>query len=147
MAVSVKTKNAVRNRANGFCEYCHANEHWQFVKFTIDHIIPQSIEKNDAIENLALACRNCNERRSNLVECLDPETGAMVLIFNPRLDVWNEHFIWTEKGVLIAGTTAKGRATVELLDMNDVRHEGRCIRTRSRDIEDGYHPPDGDRIA
>lgn len=30
----------VRQRANFLCEYCHANEQWQYVKFTVDHVIP-----------------------------------------------------------------------------------------------------------
>jgi len=145
MAVSAKTREAVRKRARGLCEYCHADEHWQFVKFTIDHIIPQSKEKNNSIENLALACRNCNERRSNLVESADPDSGEIVLIFNPRADLWNDHFMWTDDGVLIVGTTSTGRATIKLLDLNDARHEKRCIRTRRRDIEDGFHPPSDDR--
>lgn len=146
MAVSAKTKDRVRKRAGGRCEYCHADEHWQFVKFTIDHIIPQSEEKNDSMENLALACRNCNERRSNLVESIDPETGEIVRLFNPRLDQWNDHFAWIDNGLVLAGSSATGRATVALLDLNDSRHEGRCLRTRKRDLKDGYHLPEGDKV-
>lgn len=29
----------VRQRANYLCEYCHASEKWQYVAFTIDHVI------------------------------------------------------------------------------------------------------------
>jgi len=38
------------------------------------------------------------------------------LLFHPRLDIWNEHFVWNE--VVLIGLTARGRATVEALDLN-----------------------------
>jgi 5-methylcytosine-specific restriction endonuclease McrA len=30
----------IRQRANYLCEYCHASEQWQYVRFTVDHVIP-----------------------------------------------------------------------------------------------------------
>jgi hypothetical protein len=27
----------VRSRANYLCEFCHANERWQYVRFNVDH--------------------------------------------------------------------------------------------------------------
>lgn len=42
MAISTSTRREVGNRAEGRCEYCHADERWQFVRFTLDHVIPQS---------------------------------------------------------------------------------------------------------
>jgi len=65
MAVSPSTRRVVRERAHRHCEYCHADERWQFVRFTIDHMVPQSAGGSDDADNLALACRNCNERRGN----------------------------------------------------------------------------------
>lgn len=38
------------------------------------------------------------------------------MLFHPRLDIWNEHFVWNE--VVLIGLTARGRATVEALDLN-----------------------------
>jgi hypothetical protein len=43
----------------------------------------------------------------------------MVPLFNPRLDVWGDHF--TVRDGYIVGHTAKGRATVRLLNMNAPR--------------------------
>jgi 5-methylcytosine-specific restriction endonuclease McrA len=34
------TRQAVRQRAAELCEYCHTSERWQYVPFTIDHVIP-----------------------------------------------------------------------------------------------------------
>jgi hypothetical protein len=47
----------VRERAQRHCEYCHADERWQFVRFTTDHVRPQSAGGSDDADNLALACR------------------------------------------------------------------------------------------
>ena len=67
-------------------------------------------------ENLALACYHCNAHKGPNLSGLDPESGALVRLFNPRLDKWEEHF--ERNGVLIVGRTAVGRATVGLLKMN-----------------------------
>lgn len=34
------TQTQVRQRSQGLCEYCHASEQWQYVCFTVDHVIP-----------------------------------------------------------------------------------------------------------
>jgi hypothetical protein len=146
MAVPSATRRVVRERARHRCEYCHADERWQFIRFTTDHVLPQSAGGSDAIDNLALACRNCNERRGNRLEGRDPETGAVVPLFNPRHDRWVEHFVWDATRLRLIGRTSTGRATVEMLDMNDDRHEGIVIRIRQRDVADGYHPPPADPV-
>jgi hypothetical protein len=146
MAVSPATRRVVRERAQRRCEYCHADERWQFVRFTIDHILPQSAGGSDDVDNLALACRNCNERRGNRIEGRDPETEAVVLLFNPRGERWADHFGWDAARLHIVGRTPTGRATVAMLDLNDERHEGIVIRIRQRDVADGYHPPPEDPV-
>lgn len=141
MAVSLSTRRVVRERANLRCEYCHADERWQFIRFTLDHVLPQSIGGSDDPDNLALACRNCNERRGNRTEGRDLETGEVVPIFNPRRDIWADHFAWDTERIRIVGLTPIGRATVEMLDLNDERHDRAILRIRQRDVSDGYHPP------
>jgi HNH endonuclease len=140
MAVSPATRRVVRERAQRRCEYCHADERWQFVRFTIDHVQPRSTGGSDDADNLALACRNCNERRGNRLEGRDLETQAVIPLFDPRRDQWGEHFAWDVTRLRIVGRTATGRATIELLDLNDDRHDGTVVRIRQRDLSDGYHP-------
>lgn len=146
MALSDATRAFVRQRAAQRCEYCHADERWQFVRFTIDHVLPRSRGGTDDVENLALACRNCNERRSNRTEYRDPQTTEEVPVFNPRIQGWSDHFVWDSGGTQIIGVTPIGRATVELLDLNDARHGGAVLRVRQRDVADGYQPPPQDSI-
>lgn len=78
MTVSQSLKERVRERAAGRCEYFHADERWQFIRLTIDHVVPSSAGGTDEFDNLALACRNCNERRSNRREFADPESNILV---------------------------------------------------------------------
>jgi hypothetical protein len=146
MAVSPATRRVVRERAHRCCEYCHADERWQFIRFTIDHVLPQSAGGSDEDDNLALACRNCNERRGNRIEGHDPETDEVVPLFNPRRERWADHFAWDADRLRIVGQTPTGRATVALLDLNDHRHAGAVVRIRQRDVTDGYHPPPDDPV-
>ena len=146
MAVSALSRRIVRERAQLRCEYCHADERWQFIRFTIDHIRPQSAGGSDDVDNLALACRNCNERRGNRSEGHDAETGMAAPIFNPRQERWTAHFAWDATRIRIVGRTSTGRATVDLLDLNDDRHDGAVLRIRQRDAADGYQPPPGDPV-
>ena len=110
---------SVASRAGHTCEYCCAPELLSNIEFEVDHIIP--ISKNGAtkLNNLALSCRICNLRKSDCVEGIDPVTLKTVKLFNPREDVWSEHF---EKQIQlpyqILGKTEIGRATITCLDMN-----------------------------
>ncbi len=143
MPISDKTKRAVRERARYLCEYCHSSERLSASRFTIDHVTPRSLGGSDEPENLALACRRCNERRYNFVASIDPESQSTVPLFNPRLQEWDEHFTWVEQGILIEGRTPVGRATSVRLDLNDTRYsEEESIRaTRQFWLKTGLHPP------
>jgi 5-methylcytosine-specific restriction endonuclease McrA len=144
--ISELTKQSVRERASYRCEYCHSLELLSANRFTIDHIAPRSLGGSDNIDNLALACRRCNERRYNFVASIDPQTQEIVPIFNPRQQQWAEHFSWTIDGTVIQGSTPIGRATCVRLDLNDLRYpEDDSIRqTRKFWNLTGLHPPSGD---
>ena len=69
-------------------------------------------------ENVCLACRTCNEFKSDTVTAIDPVTNDETSLFNPRSQVWSEHFQWTMNGSEVQGKTAIGRVTVLTLQMN-----------------------------
>jgi HNH endonuclease len=141
--ISDATKQFVRKRANYLCEYCHSLELLSANRFTIDHIVPRSLDGSDDLDNLALACRRCNERRYNFIAGIDPETQEIVPIFNPRQQKWAEHFVWMLDGTVIQGSTPVGRATCIRFDLNDMRYpEDDSIRqTRRFWTRTGLHPP------
>ena len=143
MPISDEIRQIIRERAKYICEYCHSSERLSANRFTIDHVIPKSLGGSDETNNLALACRRCNERRYNFVAGLDPETQAIVPLFNPRQQKWEDHFVWIGQGVVIEGITPIGRATRLRLDLNDMRYlENDSIRAARRFwIKTGLHPP------
>lgn len=135
-------REQVRQRAKYLCEYCHTSERWQYVRFTMDHVVPVLEGGGEHLENLALACFHCNRRKSNNQTATDPETSAVVSLFNPRLQRWSEHFTWSEDGLCVMPQTATGRATVALLQLN----RERIVEIRRVDVEVRRHPPEGDPI-
>lgn len=140
--ISEALQAQVRQRARHLCEYCHASEEWQYVRFTADHIIPLDQNGSDDLNNLALACFHCNRRKSNKLTGIDPESGAEVPLFNPRRTQWHQHFIWSADTLSILGLTPTGRAAVEALALN----RDRVIAIRAADKEINRHPPPGDPI-
>ncbi|WP_058998542.1 HNH endonuclease [Leptolyngbya sp. NIES-2104] len=147
MTINASTRRIVRQRANHLCEYCHSSEEASTTRFTLDHRQPKSLEGSDDVDNLVLACHRCNMRRYNFTAGTDRETGCTVPLFNPRLQLWSEHFSWSADGLRIVGLTAIGRATCDRLDMNDDEHdEGSIIGARRLWIRGGWHPPQDDPI-
>lgn len=104
--------------AAGRCEYCLFPESASELPFHIDHIIAQKHGGQSESENLAWACFSCNLRKGPNIAGLDPETGELTPLFNPRTHGWADHFAWD--GLLLRGKTAIGRATVAVLDINQV---------------------------
>ncbi|MDY7013926.1 MAG: HNH endonuclease signature motif containing protein [Cyanobacteriota bacterium] len=137
-----EVKNQVRQRANFLCEYCHASEQWQYVAFTIEHIIPLTKNGSDTLDNLALACFHCNRKKSNKTTAIEPQSNTEVSLFNPRQERWNHHFIWSSDGLFIVGLTPIGKATITALALN----RERVINIRAVDKTVGRHPPLGDPI-
>lgn len=127
-------REEIRQRANFLCEYCHTNERWQYIRFTVDHINPKG---GDLPENLALACFHCNRRKSDKTSVVDPQTGEIVELFNPRNHIWKEHFSWSVDGLRVVPKTLIDRATTELLELN----RERILFIRKADIAVDRHPP------
>jgi hypothetical protein len=141
-SVSQSVRRLVRERADGLCEYCHTSERWQYVSFTIDHVLsPRSGGTNEP-DNLALACFHCNRQKGGKVNAADPVSGEEVPLFNPRYQAWSEHFVWSEDKLRIIGLTQIGRATVEALQLN----RERVIPIRLADVTVGRHPPARDPV-
>jgi hypothetical protein len=61
----------------------------------------------------------CNLHKGPNLTGIDPETGQVAPLFHPRRDLWSDHFVF--KGPRIEAISATGRATVQVLAMNDAR--------------------------
>ena len=130
----------VRRRARYVCEYCHTAEQWQYVRFTVDHVLPFAQGGTDALDNLALACFHCNRRKADRLTATDPHGGASVPLFNPRQHMWSDHFIWSADGLIIIGVSPIGRATITALELN----RERAVNIRAADVAVSRQPPSGD---
>jgi HNH endonuclease len=104
--------------------------------------MPLSLGGEDDLENLALACFHCNRRKTNRLTAVDPQSNVETPLFNPRFQVWDEHFVWSTDGLLILGLTAVGRSTIATLALN----RERVINIREADKAIARHPPADDPI-
>ncbi len=92
----------------------------------MEHVIPLTEGGADTLSNRALACASCNLAKAIKTSGLDALTGTRAALFNPRTQIWGEHFQWAEDGDTLTGLTATGRTTVVALDMNSaLRREAR----------------------
>ncbi|NLS96502.1 MAG: HNH endonuclease [Planctomycetaceae bacterium] len=118
--MDAETRQFVRRRARDVCEYCRIPQAaTPLIPFHIEHIVARQHGGEDDPRQLALACDRCNAYKGPNLTSIDPDSGEIVLLFNPRLDEWGNHFMF--RGGEIVGVTATGRATVRLLRMNDLR--------------------------
>jgi hypothetical protein len=114
------TRRLVRERAADCCEYCRLPQEWSpMARLHVEHIRPRKHGGPDDDGNLALACVHCNSHKGSNLTGIDPDTGEIAELFNPRTQDWNDHFSW--EGIEIIGLTPCGRATVRVLNMNAER--------------------------
>ncbi len=133
-------REQVRHRAAFLCEFCHTDEHWQLVPFTVDHLLPVSEGGADTLENLALACFHCNRSKANKQSIEDAISQTEIRLFNPRRMPSAEHFIWSADGLRVLPQSEIGRVTIELLALN----RARILRLRQDDALINRHPPGAD---
>ena len=107
--MSANIPDQVRSRALHRCEYCLIPQVLFRRSFHVEHIIARQHGGKTELDNLALACWQCNLKKGPNLTGIDPDSGMISALFHPRRDVWNEHFVY---GVAIKGLTSIGRATV-----------------------------------
>ncbi|MBA3823166.1 MAG: HNH endonuclease [Ktedonobacterales bacterium] len=120
--MSSEIKAALRReviaRAQKRCEYCFIpdNVSFSFYPHEPDHII--AIKHNGATtsDNLAYACFDCNRAKGSNIASIDPQTGLLTPLFNPRIQIWSANF--RHNGSIIEPLTPEGRVTVFLLKIN-----------------------------
>lgn len=132
MMVGSKSRETIRDRANGACEYCRVTESILDKTFHVEHIVAKQHGGSDEVNNLAFACDRCNSFKGPNLASVDPLTGGIVLLFHPRTHLWRDHF-YIERG-RVTGRTPVGRATVNLRQMNAIER----VTVRLLMIDLGY---------
>jgi HNH endonuclease len=132
---TAELRRLVVERASNCCEYCLLHQDFAASTHQVDHVIAEKHGGQTALDNLALSCTVCNRRKGSDISSIDPETGNLVSLFNPRTQQWSDHF--KLDGVHIVGLTEIGRTTVEFLQLNAFE------RLTERDVlmRTGRYPP------
>src|SRR5438445_9307943 len=101
----------VTARARDCCEYCLSQRRFSPSPFSAEHVLPRSRGGKAEARNLALSCQGCNNHKYSHITGIDPASGHEVLLYNPRVDIWSDHFAWSSDLATIIGLTSRGRAT------------------------------------
>lgn len=116
MSISRTQRQRLARRAQYRCEYCLLHQDYSIKSHHADHLIPRKHGGDDSDDNLAWACFICNGAKGSEVAAYDRATGQLAPLYNPRKQVWHEHF-FIEDGEIIAHT-ACGRVTILVLQLN-----------------------------
>lgn len=129
--ISAALRRLVAERAAGCCEYCGIHEDEVLFAHEVDHVVAEQHGGQTVEENLCLACFQCNRLKGPNLAGIDPLTGAVEVLFHPRLDDWSSHFRFL--GAEIEARTPRGRATANTLRLNAPER----VRLRSMLMETG----------
>jgi hypothetical protein len=133
--IGAALRREVIERAGGCCEYCLSNSEDRAIGFAIDHVIAEKHGGLTQAYNLSWSCYWCNSYKGSDISSVDWDVDrAIVPLFNPREQEWNDHF--QLEGLRIIPLTATGRVTVFLLQMNSVER----IKERRLLVELGIYP-------
>jgi len=113
---SAALRREVAFRAGFRCEYCLMPEAELFAGCEVDHIISRKHHGETNPTNLALSCERCNRAKGTDVGSVVGQERKFVRLFNPRTDVWRDHFRLEQ--ALIQSRTEIGEATVRLMRLN-----------------------------
>ena len=131
-----ESREFITARAGGRCEYCQMHQSLQGATFHIEHVIPRVRGGVSDSSNLALACPSCNLHKADRVSSQPNASTVAIVFFNPRSDVWADHFEWDDYTLI--GKTEVGRVTIQALDLNQERR----IKIRRAEQLFGLFPPE-----
>ena len=115
--VSPTTRQTVAQRADFRCEYCRVQAEFAYFPFHIEHIISLKHGGLTHLDNLAYACQICNLSKGSDIATFLNDMEDIVRFFNPRKDIWQEHFE-VDKSGWITSLTDIAAATIKILDLN-----------------------------
>jgi hypothetical protein len=128
------TRALIWARAESRCEYCRIHQEQVELRHHLEHIVARKHGGLDDPSNRCVACERCNLFKGSDLTGIDPATGEVERLFNPRTQVWADHF--ELRGPLIVGRTGTGRATVRVLSMN----AGQRLQLRAVLVAYGLYP-------
>lgn len=116
--ISEELRQAVAVRANFLGEYCLIHKDDTVYGCQVDHIISLKYGGSTAIEKLVYACAFCNRSKGGDIGSILWPSQELVRFFNPRKDVWRDHF--KLDGAMIRPISNIGKVTAQILGFNHV---------------------------
>ena len=113
--IPAELRERVRTRAYRTCEYCLLHEDDVLHGFQVDHVISEKHNGPTEDHNLAFCCPFCNRAKGS--DVAGYADGALVRLYNPRIDHWSDHF--ELNSAYITARSAIGIVTLQLLGFND----------------------------
>lgn len=117
--ISENLRAQVEQRADAICEYCRIAIEDTYFGGEIDHIISRKHRGQTEFENLALACQPCNRAKGSDLGSISETSKTLIRFFNPRTDVWKEHFR-VNADAEIESLTEIGAVTAIIFGFNDL---------------------------
>jgi len=114
--ISAELRQTIADRAHQLCEYCLIAEADTFYGCEVDHVISLKHGGSSESDNLAYACALCNRAKGSDVGSI-ASSGEFTRFFNPRTDVWSQHFLL--EGAAIRSITPIGEVTARIFGFND----------------------------
>ena len=90
--IPASLRQLVSQRASGSCEYCLIHQTFSMYSHEVDHVIALKHGGESTEDNLVIACLPCNRHKGSDLTSIDPLTGSITPLFNPRTQIWLEHF-------------------------------------------------------
>lgn len=116
--ISESLRLEVELRAESRCEYCRIRIEDTYFGGEIDHIISLKHRGETVSENLALACQPCNRNKGSDLGSISQISNNLVRFFNPRTDIWGDHFSVNESAE-IKPLTEIGEVTAFIFGFNE----------------------------
>ena len=133
--VATALRQLVRTRAKRVCEYCLIHEEDTYFGCQVDHIISEKPGGATEEYNIAYACSYCNRNKGSDIGSIVWKTEQFCRFFNPRIDLWTNHF--RLDGVRIITLTTICEVTARILDFN---HPDRLIERQELTTLNRYPP-------
>lgn len=93
-------RDLVIRRAEYRCEYCLLHQEDEPIyPHEIDHIIAEKHSGPTQADNLAYACFYCNRFKGTDLASIDPLSGDITPLYNPRTQIWRDTSPWTARSL------------------------------------------------
>jgi HNH endonuclease len=119
--ISVGLRRLVVSRADRLCEYCLLHEDDAYFGCEVDHIISEKHGGATDEMNLAYACMCCNRSKGSDIGSIVIPLSSNIFsrFFNPRIDLWHEHFI-LDNEIVISPLSNVGEVTARIFGFNSI---------------------------